>query len=100
MKKLLLIAILCAPVLAFAQTPVENYPDDPASIEHAGGPKGEVLKFTYDHSKIYPGTTRDYWVYVPAQYKPGTPACLYVNQDGIQKKTPTKFDNLINAKEM
>jgi len=100
MKKFLLIAILCMPVLVFAQAPAENYPDDPASIEHAGVPKGEVLKFTFDHSKIFPGTTRDYWVYVPAQYKPGTPACVYVNQDGIQWKAPTVFDNLINNHEM
>ncbi len=43
---------------------------------------------------------REYWVYVPAQYKPDKPACVYINQDGIQWKTPTVFDNLINNKEM
>ena len=63
-------------------------------------PKGEVLKFTYEQSKIYPGTWREYWVYVPAQYKGDQPACVYVNQDGIQWKAPTVFDNLIYRKEM
>ncbi len=47
-------------------------------------PKGEVTKHQFDKSKIFPGTVRDYWVYVPKQYDPAKPACLYVNQDGIQ----------------
>ncbi|MDR3714104.1 MAG: SMP-30/gluconolactonase/LRE family protein [Puia sp.] len=85
---------------ADAQAPAENYPLDPASVEQAGVPKGEVLKFTFRDSKIFPGTVRDYWIYIPAQYRPETPACLYVNQDGIQWKAPTVFDNLINSKEM
>src|SRR5205085_10875913 len=72
----------------------------PDSAPQPGVPKGEVLKFTFDHSKIFPGTVRDYWVYVPAQYKPDKPACLYVNQDGIQWQAPIVFDNLIHKKEM
>ena len=63
-------------------------------------PKGEVLKFSFESSKIFPGTYRDYWIYVPAQYSPDTPACLYVNQDGVQWKAPEVFDKLIAAKEM
>ena len=51
-------------------------------------PKGEVKKYVFDHSKIFPGTVRDYWVYVPKQYDPARPACLYVNQDGVQYKAP------------
>jgi gluconolactonase len=63
-------------------------------------PKGEVLRFSFDQSKIFPGTHRDYWIYVPAQYTPDTPACVYVNQDGIQWQAPAVFDRLIHAKEM
>jgi sugar lactone lactonase YvrE/enterochelin esterase-like enzyme len=63
-------------------------------------PKGEVTKYTFDHSKIFPGTVRDYWVYVPKQYEPAKPACLWVNQDGIQFKAPQVFDELIAKKEM
>lgn len=63
-------------------------------------PKGEILKFTFDQSKIFPGTWRECWVYVPAQYMPDKPACVYVNQDGIQWKAPTVIDNLIYKKEM
>ena len=51
-------------------------------------PKGEVTKYVFDQSKIFPGTVRDYWVYVPRQYDPAKPACLYVNQDGIQYSAP------------
>src|SRR4026209_2793828 len=100
MKKLLLIVCMFFTVQLFAQALVENYPVDSNSVEHVGVPKGEILKFTFDQSKIFPGTWREYWVYVRAQYKPGKPACVYVNQDGIQWKAPTVFDNLINKNEM
>jgi sugar lactone lactonase YvrE/enterochelin esterase-like enzyme len=63
-------------------------------------PKGEVTKYTFDKSKIFPGTTRDYWVYVPKQYDGKTPACVYINQDGIQYKAPEVFDELIDKKEI
>ncbi|HEU0173575.1 MAG TPA: SMP-30/gluconolactonase/LRE family protein [Blastocatellia bacterium] len=87
---------------AFAQAnqPQENYPPHPDSQEQAGVPKGEVLKFTFENSKIFPGAWREYWVYVPAQYTPDKPACVYVNQDGIQWNAPIVFDNLIHKKEM
>ena len=100
MKQFLLSLCLLLSTLLFAQPPAEKYPVDSASVEHAGVPKGELLKFTFDQSKIFPGTWREYWVYVPAQYKPDKPACVYVNQDGVQWKAPTVFDNLIHNKEM
>jgi gluconolactonase len=92
--------LMLVPVFLVAQTAAVKYPVDSASVEHAGIPKGEVLKFTLDHSAIFPGTTRDYWIYIPAQYQPGKPACVYINQDGIQWKAPTVFDNLIYKNEM
>jgi gluconolactonase len=100
MRKILFFVLLLIQVSLFSQAPVINYPVDSASVEHAGVPKGEVIKLTFNNSKIFPGTWREYWIYVPAQYNPSTPACLYVNQDGIQWKAPTVFDNLIHQKEM
>ena len=100
MKQLFFLIYLFAQMISYAQVPAENYPVDSASIEQAGVPKGEVLKFTFDQSKIFPGTWREYWVYIPAQYKADKPACVYVNQDGIQWNAPTVFDNLINKNEM
>ena len=72
--------------------------DDPKST--AAPPKGEVTQYSFDHSKIFPGTVRDYWIYVPKQYDPAKPACLYVCQDGIQYNAPNVFDELIHKKEM
>jgi sugar lactone lactonase YvrE/enterochelin esterase-like enzyme len=63
-------------------------------------PKGEVTKYTFDKSKIFPGTVRDYWVYVPKQYDAAKAACVHVNQDGIQFNAPAVFDRLIHNKEM
>jgi gluconolactonase len=105
MKKITIVALLAllrmmAGAQAPAPAPVEKYPVDSASVEHAGVPKGELVKCSFDHSAIFPGTHRDYWIYIPAQYKPDHPACVYVNQDGIQWKAPTVFDNLINSGEM
>jgi gluconolactonase len=105
MKKysVILSLVMLAGMGVRAQTspsPAEKYPVDSASVEHAGVPKGELIKCSYDHSAIFPGTYRDYWIYVPAQYKPDHPACVYVNQDGIQWKAPTVMDNLINSGEM
>ncbi|WP_435010725.1 SMP-30/gluconolactonase/LRE family protein [Tundrisphaera lichenicola] len=74
----------------------------PSSLiaQEAKPPQGEVTKYTFADSKIFPGTTRDYWVYVPKQYDPARPACVYVNQDGIQYKAPEVFDELIEKKEI
>ncbi|HWI92085.1 MAG TPA: SMP-30/gluconolactonase/LRE family protein [Flavisolibacter sp.] len=100
MKQILLLGSILSTVFLSAQQNTETYPVDSASVEHTGVPKGEVLKFTFNQSKIFPGTTREVSVYVPAQYKPDKPACVYVNQDGIQWKAPIVFDNLIYKKEM
>jgi sugar lactone lactonase YvrE/enterochelin esterase-like enzyme len=63
-------------------------------------PQGEVTKYSFDQSRIFPGTVRDYWVYVPKQYDAAQPACVYVNQDGVQYNAPAVFDELIAKKEM
>jgi len=100
MNKLFFTVLMLSQTITFSQAPAEKYEVDSASIEQAGVPKGEVLKFTFENSAIFPGTWREYWVYVPAQYRPGKPACVYINQDGIQWKAPTVFDNLIHRNEM
>ena len=54
----------------------------PDSYAKPGVPQGklsEKIRFT---SRIYDGMTSDYWVYVPEQYDPKTPAALMVWQDG------------------
>ena len=63
-------------------------------------PKGTTLSFNFAKSKVFPGTTRNVTVYVPAQYDGKTPACVYVNQDGLPGYVGPTFDKLIAAKEM
>lgn len=84
----------------------DDYQLGPDSMEQKGVPKGEVHKFSWK-SEIFPGTVRDCWIYVPAQYKKETPAGVMVFQDGGSYvkldgsyRVPTVFDNLIHKKEM
>lgn len=60
MKKLPILAILLAQTTLFAQTISETYPEDPASIEQAGVPKGEIIKGAFENSKIFPSAWREY----------------------------------------
>jgi enterochelin esterase family protein len=75
-------------------------------MEQKGVPTGEVTKSTWE-SKIFAGTTRDYWVYVPKQYDPKEPTCVMVFQDGASYENPMGqyrativMDNLINKKDI
>lgn len=63
-------------------------------------PKGRITTGTFNQSKIFPGTIRQYWVYIPAQYDPSKPACVYVQQDGFGKWEARVLDELIARKEM
>ena len=88
-----------------AQEP--DYPLGPDSKPQDGVPRGTVTKHVWNDSKVFPGTQRDYWVYVPGQYDKAKPACVMVFQDGGgfqdlngQYRVPIVFDNLIHKKEM
>ncbi len=82
-----------------------QYKLGPEAQPHPGVPRGALLKMPpFTNSSAFPGTVRDWWVYVPRQYDPGKPACLMVFQDGAgyvnTGTVPTVFDNLIAKKEM
>jgi enterochelin esterase-like enzyme len=81
---------------------LEAYETHPDSTEQPGMPRGTLKQMPAWESKIFPGTKRDWWVYVPAQYKPESPAAVMVFQDGAGPKdyVPTVFDNLIAKKDM
>jgi enterochelin esterase family protein len=76
---------------------IEAYETHPDSRERADVPKGSIKQMPPWESKIFAGTTRDWWVYVPAQYRAENPAAVMVFQDGAGPKdyVPTVFDNLI-----
>jgi enterochelin esterase-like enzyme len=81
---------------------LEVYETHPDSREQPGVPKGALKQMPAWESRIFAGTTRDWWVYVPAQYKAESPAALMVFQDGAGVKdfVPTVFDNLIAKHDM
>ena len=84
----------------------EDYPHGPDSRPQPGVPTGTVTRHQWQ-SQIYRGTTRDYWVYVPARYDGSQPAAVMVFQDGAGAlkpdgalRAPIVFDNLIHRGEM
>lgn len=81
---------------------LEVYTTPAEAKEQAGIAKGKLTQMPKWASKIFEGTTRDWWVYVPAQYKAASPACVMVFQDGQNAKNyvPVVFDNLIAKGEM
>ena len=71
-----------------------------ASANPQPPPAGDVIKGEFAASKIYPGTWREYWVYVPKQLDRTRPAPVMVFQDGLQYNAPKVFDELIEKKEI
>jgi gluconolactonase len=78
-----------------------------ASAALAQSGKGTVTKAVFQSSKLYPGTVRDYWVYVPAQAAPADGYALMVFQDGAgfinetgRFKSAEVFDRLIASGDM
>ncbi len=78
----------------------DEYPVHPDSVVQDGVPQGRIEGPIEWRSEIYPGTVRNYWIYVPAQYDENVPACVMVVQDGLGRandwKLPTVLDNLIH----
>ncbi len=72
-------------------------------------PQGKIRRGVFDQSQVFPGTTRDYAVYVPDQYSADAkqPAGLMVFMDGMNYlkadgafNVPEVFDQLIAAGDM
>ncbi len=88
----------------------DQYVLGPDSLPKDGVPRGKVVPMPQWESKIFAGTTRDWWLYIPAQYDGSKPAAVMVFQDGGASKGDQKqtgpnnatyvFDNLIAAKQM
>ena len=80
--------------------PKESYPPHPDSQKKQGVPEGTIHGPFQWKSQIFPGTVREYAVYVPQQYNPNQKACVMIVQDGLRKaqgwKVPTILDNLIH----
>jgi enterochelin esterase-like enzyme len=79
----------------------------PLSYLQPGVPSGRLSDKIPHVSKIYDGMKSEYWIYVPAQYKPETPAAVMVFQDGggythrdTNNPTLNVIDNLIAQKKI
>jgi len=101
--------LLTAATLPAADAPPVNAPPVNAADRQvqADIPHGKLTTGVFTDSKIFPGTRRDYSVYVPAQYAADKPACLMVFMDGPNYakpdgayRVPVVFDNLIHQKAM
>jgi enterochelin esterase family protein len=107
MRPICLIAAFVLLAVCLRGFAADDYTRGPDSAAQEGVPRRK-LEGPYEwKSKIFEGTTRKYWVYVPAQYKPETAACVMVFQDGHAYalpdeayRAPIVFDNLIHKKEM
>lgn len=84
-----------------------RYAYGPDSSPQPDVPRCVVHEHEWNESVIFPGTTRRYWVYVPAQYTATTAASLMVFQDGHLYLDPrgafragVVMDNLIHRGEM
>src|SRR5215207_10934828 len=92
-------ATVCCAIRGVAADAFKPGPDHEVQ---AGVPQGTVKPMGTWKSKIFPDTTRDWFIYIPAQYKPDGTAALMVFQDGQgyinlrgNWRVPTVFDNLI-----
>ncbi len=101
-----LLPLLLAPLLTATAFSIDDYQPGPDS-QPQDVPHGDVRKATFAESRVFPGTTREYSVYVPRQYDAQKPACLMVFFDGggFAKpdgayRVPVVFDNLIARKEI
>jgi enterochelin esterase-like enzyme len=84
-----------------------RYAHGPDSIRQPGVPQGDLHEYQWSVSRVFPDTTRRYWVYVPAQYDESRPVALMVFQDAawymdvdFEVRAPTVLDNLIHKGEM
>jgi enterochelin esterase-like enzyme len=103
-KRVLLFALVVSVGSARA---ADDYKHTADSERQEGVGHGKVTMHHWSKSQVFAETDRDYWVYVPEQYKSEQPACVMVFQDGgayVNEggdfRVPIVFDNLIHKGEM
>ena len=107
MKHLIDLGIAVILVVAPIQAADELNPNNPDRQVQPGVPQGKITAGVFAESRLFPGTRRDFSVYVPAQYSENQPASLMVFMDGASYaksdgdfRVPIVFDNLIHQKQM
>ena len=107
MRLTLVTLTLLVPVAAIAQVEPKRYELTVDSQRQDGVPRGDLTMHVWRADRVYAGTARRYWVYVPKQYDASKPAALMVFQDGHAYvsesgdfRVPIVFDNLIHKGDM
>lgn len=91
------------PSYAMADDNIDLYPYPAESTKKDSVPEGQVIHGKLEDSVYYPGVSHDYAVYIPAAYKPETPANLLILPDMMYyfldsyfpMHTPVMLDNLM-----
>ena len=60
-------------------------------------PAGQIKGPFKHYSKIYPGTERNYWLYIPAQYDASRPTCSMIVQDGLSRANGWKLSEHLDT---
>ena len=81
-RKIASVLLFSAIVTISSSAGFELYPVHPDALAKEGVPRGTVIEGIFTASKIYPGTSHGYAVYVPEQYCECGAANLIVFQDG------------------
>lgn len=96
--------LLLLPFLLFSiATAVEpEFPLTADSQPQANVPKGTMIKDSYKarEGSVFPGTEREYQIYLPAGHDKTKPAAFMVFQDGVIYQAPVVFDNLMARKDV
>ena len=84
----------------------DDYEFGPDSLRHPGVPRGVLIERQWV-SRVFPGTLRRYWIYVPRQIDRLKPAPVMVFGDGDYiiaddgaMRAPAVLDNLIHKHEI
>jgi gluconolactonase len=80
----------------------DEFPLTEESKPQPNVPKGQMIKDIYpaQDGSVFPGTEREYQIYLPANLDTTKPAPFMVFQDGVIYNAPTVFDNLIAKKDL
>ncbi|MES1204415.1 MAG: alpha/beta hydrolase-fold protein [Pseudomonadota bacterium] len=86
------------------QTIMAPYNAPPEATRKAGVPMATLEKFVFSTSQIFPNTSRNVNIFIPAQYVAGTVVPFMVIQDGDEQlqsfKTDIVMENLIFQKRL
>ncbi|KAI9005558.1 SMP-30/gluconolaconase/LRE-like region-containing protein [Hyaloraphidium curvatum] len=81
---------------------VSSVASSDGAVERPPWPAGELIRFlhTSPADGVFPGVRREVTVYVPAQYAGCSPACVFVNQDGVLWDAPAQLDRMVHERRV